>query len=615
MQAGHIVGNEGHDIRVGQAALELQPFRAVFLTASGLVAAHVLVPLTSPALLLEHLLDVGPLALGAVAVVVIAGERLAALFPANELSEEQLGENVYYSYDREGKLLYVNEGPLGRGFKICLTCGLSLPLKATKCTGTFRGRPCPGTRFEVVTLGHTQQTDTLHLRFASSPDVYLPPSTDASFWLSLMYALLHGASRALQIERRDMDGVLFPRGVDGERWEQTIVLFDNVPGGAGHVKRIRDEFPAVLAEAARIANCAECAPDTSCHHCLRDYGNQVYWPVLKRGDVARFLQALAAALQPFEAGLPGETRVMAIDPTRWLVRQAEVASQELVVAATAISLAAPIGENRNWLDVLHELLQRGVATHLFIVERPGEDPASLSVARHLQVMMERGLMVSVINQLPPWHIIIDAHDPGRCRAIRAAGDAPFVLGEDAGKGGLASTIHSEGVRAARAEFDALVARPLTVEELDPPPDVRVINFRPTPHQKVSEADLFTDVFASPVKRLLVHDPYLLDRERICNRLGAYVEMAAAHGQLERVDVITKRAGQAGAGGSPQEQDAAKARVNQRFGGVVHFVHDPKRVGHDRYVEIERANGERARILNDVQPVEVEDSRFEVRANP
>ena len=78
-----------------------------------------------------------------------------------------------------------------------------------------------------------------------------PSPDDTSFWLSLTYALLQGASRALQIERRDLDGVLFPRRTEVGAWEQTIVLYDNVPGGAGHVKRIQEEFPLVLEEAIR----------------------------------------------------------------------------------------------------------------------------------------------------------------------------------------------------------------------------------------------------------------------------------------------------------------------------------------------------------------------------
>ena len=55
-------------------------------------------------------------------------------------------------------------------------------------------------------------------------------------WLSLLYATLEGVSEALGIRRQDLDGCLYP-------FENKIalVLFDNVPGGAGHVKRLMEE--------------------------------------------------------------------------------------------------------------------------------------------------------------------------------------------------------------------------------------------------------------------------------------------------------------------------------------------------------------------------------------
>ena len=111
-----------------------------------------------------------------------------------------------------------------------------------------------------------------------------------------MHALLQGASQALQIERRDIDGVLFPKQTEKDSWQQTIVLFDNVPGGAGHVHQIRQEIQKVIKKALQIANCVNCATDTSCVHCLRDYGNQFDYPFLVRGPVVTFLEGLLASL-------------------------------------------------------------------------------------------------------------------------------------------------------------------------------------------------------------------------------------------------------------------------------------------------------------------------------
>jgi hypothetical protein len=155
-------------------------------------------------------------------------------------NEESPTPLINYSYDHRGKLLYVNES-LGEGFFISLS---------GKNRGSMITNKKEKQSANPVTLGHEQMTDTLYLRFSGSRSVTLPKPENMSFWLSLMYALIQGASRALQIESKDIDGVLYPRRPEASTyWEQTIVLYDNVPGGAGHVNQIRKEFSAVIRQA------------------------------------------------------------------------------------------------------------------------------------------------------------------------------------------------------------------------------------------------------------------------------------------------------------------------------------------------------------------------------
>src|SRR5690606_20473896 len=118
-------------------------------------------------------------------------------------------------YDHEGALLYVNEGFQGHGFNICPQCGRQVNKRSGKCNGKLNGQPCPGAldATPAYTLGFKQTTNTIHLKFSSTADIHLPDADDTSFWLSLKYALLLGASRALQIERKDIDGVLFPEQI------------------------------------------------------------------------------------------------------------------------------------------------------------------------------------------------------------------------------------------------------------------------------------------------------------------------------------------------------------------------------------------------------------------
>jgi len=74
-----------------------------------------------------------------------------------------------------------------------------------------------------------------------------------------------------------------------------LVLFDNVPGGAGHVRRIADELPDVFRAAWERVDECECGEETSCYECLRNYRNQHYHDQLRRGLARDFLRSLLQA--------------------------------------------------------------------------------------------------------------------------------------------------------------------------------------------------------------------------------------------------------------------------------------------------------------------------------
>ncbi len=108
-----------------------------------------------------------------------------------------------------------------------------------------------------------------------------------SFYFSLLYAILEGTSEALGIRRQDLEGCLYP-------FEEGImlILFDNVPGGAGHVKRLIDDknlSEALWSALVRIKNCT-CGLETSCYGCLRNYQNQFCHEHLRRIEVLDFLE-------------------------------------------------------------------------------------------------------------------------------------------------------------------------------------------------------------------------------------------------------------------------------------------------------------------------------------
>ncbi|MFO8059651.1 MAG: DEAD/DEAH box helicase [Bacillota bacterium] len=189
-----------------------------------------------------------------------------------------------------GRLAVLNQAGR-RGFRLCRSCGYcvlggeAIPLTHENPWGY----KCEG-RLTSIDLGHDYETDVLLVRFGSYRDLR------DGFWVSLLYALLEGASKALDIARADLDGCLYPHYGDPGR--PALVLFDDVPGGAGHVRRIardREVFTEVLRSALTILRSCECGGEegeSSCYGCLRNYRNQYCHEELNRAMPMEFLQRL-----------------------------------------------------------------------------------------------------------------------------------------------------------------------------------------------------------------------------------------------------------------------------------------------------------------------------------
>jgi hypothetical protein len=198
------------------------------------------------------------------------------------------GAVVWCRAGARGRLVSLSEGPNGSGYLICQWCGWGAankgktpkthtdPLRGKACTGPLRWR----------SLAHGYETDILRLRFDA------PGQHSADHRLSLLYALLEGASAGLEISREDIDGAPHSATLDrGGR--DGLVIFDTVPGGAGAALRIGSHFDLVVQAArARLAGC-DCGTETSCYGCLRNRRNEHHHERLCRGDALVTLAALA----------------------------------------------------------------------------------------------------------------------------------------------------------------------------------------------------------------------------------------------------------------------------------------------------------------------------------
>jgi ATP-dependent helicase YprA (DUF1998 family) len=534
-------------------------------------------------------------------VNILQNQMRSALLIGIQPKMEQLGTLVESGYSRDGRLFYVNEGELGRGFRICMQCGAQVPKNKKRCDGKYRGKKCDSTNIQTLMLGHRVTTDILHLQLRSTAYVHVPQQ-DKVFWFTLLYALLQGASRALQIERQDIDGLLYPI-VDGSNsWKLSLVLYDTVPGGAGHVRDIRDHLLETVQEAYSIVSTCECAANTSCPHCLRDYNNQDFYPFLQRKEVVPFLEALIADLENDPELDDGQVRVVAIDQTRWLMQQVSEAHQQVYIAAQTMSDAILTATHSSWIDILRDLLRRGIQVTVMLQEIPVpriEDHDSLNLARQILTLMNDStnpLSVLPIKVLTSWHIVIDPNSAmGEFgRAIRSSSGS-FALVEHFHAEELLTSTRPDILSRALGELESILSHGKQLESrtLESPPNVTVHRIDRMYNKRESDIDPIRQFFAKPVKTLYIHDPYLLDRERLLKRVGAYIGLAQQGGCLEHVTIQTGDA--KAVGGSREEQNNAIDALQKQYRGLDIQV-KRKDSEHDRWIEVQRENGIRARLL-------------------
>lgn len=185
-------------------------------------------------------------------------------------------------------------------FYVCQSCGYTeldekrfTPVMTKKHNGPS-GRQCGNNRLQNFSLAYRFETDVLTLRFTGME------LTDQNQALSLLYGILEGASRTLEVERNDISGCLkWFWNESSHCGNYGLVLYDKTPGGAGHVRRMQDinVLETVLRETLKTISGCSCGGqemDTSCYSCLRNYYNQKHHELLQRRHVINYLQQLFA---------------------------------------------------------------------------------------------------------------------------------------------------------------------------------------------------------------------------------------------------------------------------------------------------------------------------------
>jgi Domain of unknown function (DUF1998) len=195
---------------------------------------------------------------------------------------------------RRGWITIFNRGRSSSGFRYCSTCGYAtdpVPTSGRSRAGAATphtrptggsGTPCNGS-LRRLDLGHRFLTNVIQLDVPTGGTRWSPTVVAQS----TLHALI-AAAPTIGISQSDLGGSIGinPMGVS------TLVVFDDVPGGAGHTRHLKDHLDElVIAALHRVTSCS-CGVDTSCYGCLRGYRNQLHHDELVRGAAIEVLQSL-----------------------------------------------------------------------------------------------------------------------------------------------------------------------------------------------------------------------------------------------------------------------------------------------------------------------------------
>ena len=202
------------------------------------------------------------------------------------------GDVVKVTEHANEELLILNDN----NFYMCPICGYTdldkrnqFPKKTLEHR-EYRGKECSCSKnsnnLKRIHLGHSYHTDIVQVSFNGITEM-----KDEDTAISVLYAILEGISMTYDIERNDIGGIIYnPTGFNA----YSLILFDTVAGGSGHVKRLTNDksLIEVLKNALRKVSQDCCAEDTSCYNCLRTYNNQRLHKHIVRGLAKKALSTI-----------------------------------------------------------------------------------------------------------------------------------------------------------------------------------------------------------------------------------------------------------------------------------------------------------------------------------
>ena len=194
------------------------------------------------------------------------------------------GGTVRKRYAGNGQICVLNSPRMG--FQVCAYCsGAAIGGEAIRHTYWCEKSGCTPKIVHYNALGTSFVSDVLELVF----DIDAIPHSINEEWEAVMWALFTAAARILEVPETELGGTMYENETHGI----SLLIYDDVPGGAGHARQLSDRVSELIEEAYRVVDghCG-CGEETCCYGCIANYYNQMRQAKLSRGAAKRVLKAL-----------------------------------------------------------------------------------------------------------------------------------------------------------------------------------------------------------------------------------------------------------------------------------------------------------------------------------
>lgn len=266
------------------------------------------------------------------------------------------GGSVRKRYASNGQICVLNAPRMG--FQVCAYCnGAAVGGETIKHTHWCEKSGLTPKIQIFSALGTSFVSDVLELVF----DIDAAPSYVNEDWEAVMWALFTAAAKILEVPETELGGTMYENEMHGI----SLLIYDDVPGGAGHARQLSDRVFELVEEAYKVVDghCG-CGEETCCYGCIANYYNQMKQTKLSRGAAKRILGALLSPPSTPFTKAPEPTRDDAPKPATpeenggvELAVSQDGASFEALSLAKALELSIYSNSSEEWRNLLHDLIQ------------------------------------------------------------------------------------------------------------------------------------------------------------------------------------------------------------------------------------------------------------------